>query len=699
MRIIVDLANDSTGRISYPDIGVSRMPIAQVSFAFPDLTLTVNDGSGQVQKFEGKIDGDKIGGTWHGFGMQVPFFLNRTTPEPIAYEEESVTILNGDIALSGTLFRPKNDPARLAVIIIHGSGSQIRDLYRFYAEMFASNGIAAVIYDKRGSGASTGDWRKANFNDLANDAVAVANHLKNQRGITRVGFMGFSQGGWIAPLAATRFSDAAFVINVSGPAVTPREQELVLIEQLLPSFNVPAEIVKEVKGFIEQRTVFEKSGRGWNSYKKSREALEQKGVLNFIGAPDSQDSWLWDFYRRVFDYDPLPTLERLKCPVLVVYGELDPLTPVEKSVKLTEAKFKQVKKADYSVKVFKLANHGISYEPGKGGYQGFPRFATGYTELLVTWPIEATAVGQTPLDQLTTVAKRVVARINSDDYEGLEGEFNEQMQKALPLQKAGEFFKGLTAKFGKIQRLETGRFVPPNRAVFAVHFERGVQDMTLVLDGAGKVAGLGFVPQTSSAPVPEKNATALSLPFRGHWLVSQGGDSQELNSHHEVPNQRFAFDLVAVGGDGKTHRGEGRANEDHYVFGREILAPADGVVTDVIEGVRDNVPGSLNPYSALGNAIFIQHSENEVSVLAHLKQGSIQVKVGERVKRGQMVGRCGNSGNSSKPHLHYHLQNTPIIQDGVGIKVYFEQVVVTRNGRTETKQSYSPIKGDIISQE
>jgi murein DD-endopeptidase MepM/ murein hydrolase activator NlpD len=319
--------------------------------------------------------------------------------------------------------------------------------------------------------------------------------------------------------------------------------------------------------------------------------------------------------------------------------------------------------------------------------------------LLVTWPIEATAVAQTPLDQLTAVAERVVAHINSGDYEALAGEFNEQMRKALPLEKTREFFKGLTAQFGNIQRVDPGRFVPPNRAVFAAHFERGVQDMTLVLDGVGKVAGLGFVPHTPSAPAPEEHTTQLSLPFRGRWLVSQGGDSQELNSHHEVPNQRFAFDLVAVGEDGKVHRGEGRANEDHYAFGREVLAPADGVVTDVIEGVRDNVPGSLNPYSALGNAIFIQHRENEVSVLAHLKQSSIRVKVGERVKRGQVVGLCGNSGNSSRPHLHYHLQSTPIIQDAVGIKVYFKPVVVTRDGRAETKQSHSPTKGDIISQE
>src|SRR5262249_6635739 len=131
--------------------------------------------------------------------------------------------------------------------------------------------------------------------------------------------------------------------------------------------------------------------------------------------------------------------------------------------------------------------------------------------------------------------------------------------------------------------------------------------------------------------------------------------------------------------------------------GREVLAPADGVVTDVIDGVRDNVPRSMNPLSVLGNAVFIQHGKHEVSVLAHFKQGSIKVKAGDAVKRGQMLGLCGNSGNSSEPHIHYHLQNTVVIQDAIGIKCFFDEVVVEKEGIRSTRENYSPVKGDIIS--
>ncbi len=107
----------------------------------------------------------------------------------------------------------------------------------------------------------------------------------------------------------------------------------------------------------------------------------------------------------------------------------------------------------------------------------------------------------------------------------------------------------------------------------------------------------------------------------------------------------------------------------------------------------------MNPYSALGNCVVIQHREGEVSVLAHFKQGSIVVRVNDNVNRGQLLGKCGNSGNSSEPHRHYHLQNSPVLQDGLGIKCVFQKGVVTRDGKTETLTNWSPVKDQIVSPE
>ncbi len=316
--------------------------------------------------------------------------------------------------------------------------------------------------------------------------------------------------------------------------------------------------------------------------------------------------------------------------------------------------------------------------------------------LSVAMAIAASQAQQGPTERFQNVINKMVEAINEKDYADTGKDFAQSMEDFFPSEKRKPFFENLSAQYGKIQRIGEPRMTPPSQAIFVAHCERGKLDITVWLDDDDKVIGLLFLPHKADIPVPDKHQTQLSLPFRGQWLVFWGGDTKELNQHHDAPNQRFAFDFLGADEKGNTRKGEGKLNEDYFAFGREILAPADGIVTDVINGVRDNVPGSMNPYSALGNAVFIEHHEYEVSVLAHLKLDSIKVKVGDKVKRGQIIGLCGNSGNSSEPHLHYHSQNTPIIQDGTGIKCNFQNVTLIKNGKKEPKTNYSPTKGEII---
>jgi hypothetical protein len=294
------------------------------------------------------------------------------------------------------------------------------------------------------------------------------------------------------------------------------------------------------------------------------------------------------------------------------------------------------------------------------------------------------------------VVNRMVRAINEGDYGNIGNDFDQTMEDFFPIKKRKPFFENLAAQYGKIKRLEKPQLPQTGRAISVAHCEWGELDITIWLNDQNRITGLLFLPHKADLPVHERNKTKLSLPFMGKWLVSWGGDTKELNQHHDARNQRFAFDFLGVDKMGKTRKGNAQINEDYFAFGRKILTPAQGTVTDVIRGVRDNVPGSMNPYSALGNAVFVQHSEHEVSVLAHLKYGSITVRVGDKVRKGQMIGLCGNSGNSSEPHLHYHLQNTPIIQDGTGIKCYFQNITVLENDKKKSKTIYSPIKSEII---
>jgi len=325
-----------------------------------------------------------------------------------------------------------------------------------------------------------------------------------------------------------------------------------------------------------------------------------------------------------------------------------------------------------------------------------PRYSK--LSLIAVLLLTTTASAEEPADPFKVVVDRMVDAINKEDYPRIRQDFGKVMLDAFPLEKLSPFFKNLMTNCGKIKKLDPARLVPPNQAIFPAHFERAVLDIKIVLDGQDKIIGLWFLPHTPDIPAPEKHATALRLPFDGRWKVFWGGDTKELNQHHDVPNQRYAFDLLVVDDDGKTHKNEGTKNEDYFAFGRKVLAPADGVVTDVIRGVRDNTPGSMNPYSALGNAVIIKHREHEVSVLAHFKQNSIRVRVGDKVNRGQVLGLCGNSGNSSEAHIHYHLQNTPVIQDGTGMKCFFDSLRVSSGGKTASEKHYSPMKDEIVEQ-
>jgi murein DD-endopeptidase MepM/ murein hydrolase activator NlpD len=165
-----------------------------------------------------------------------------------------------------------------------------------------------------------------------------------------------------------------------------------------------------------------------------------------------------------------------------------------------------------------------------------------------------------------------------------------------------------------------------------------------------------------------RTETELRLPFKGEWFVAAGGRDIIDNQHAVSIDQRFAYDFV-IKIDGMTYRNRGSRNEDYFCFGKEILAPGSGIVVKVVNHIRENKPGEM-PENA-GNYLVIDHRNGEFSILAHFKYRSISVNEGDEVETGQFLGLCGNSGHSSEAHLHYHLQNTPVLFHGEGLPAQF----------------------------
>jgi hypothetical protein len=299
--------------------------------------------------------------------------------------------------------------------------------------------------------------------------------------------------------------------------------------------------------------------------------------------------------------------------------------------------------------------------------------------------------------RFTLIGKRICEDINKGDFTALEGEFDANLQVEMPLEKLKLLTTNLIEGTGKIKQMGTPILKWKNVAVIPIEFYAGILDLRLDLDTmTEKIDGFYFQPHVAELPVPEKNSTILSLPFSDEWAVMWGGDTKELNPHHDIKNQRFALDFNVLQGFGKSHDSTGKRNEDYFAFGKEILSPADGKVVEVIEGVHDNVPFSPNQYSSLGNCVIIRHSLTEYSVLAHLQKGSVMVKAGDTVAQGQTIGLCGNSGNSSEPELEYFLQNTDFIENATGIKIYFDDIQVKHKKEETEEKNYSPVRDDII---
>ncbi|HEX2907716.1 MAG TPA: peptidoglycan DD-metalloendopeptidase family protein [Phototrophicaceae bacterium] len=185
--------------------------------------------------------------------------------------------------------------------------------------------------------------------------------------------------------------------------------------------------------------------------------------------------------------------------------------------------------------------------------------------------------------------------------------------------------------------------------------------LTAGFNEAGEVSYLNLQPVTALPEDPAadyESDVIFQLPFEGLWYTFWGGDNALDNYHVDAPPQRHAYDFV-IWRDGSTFTGEGTKPQDYYVYGQTILAPAAGEVITVVNDLPDMQPQvETDAENPAGNHVVLQVAEDEYLFLAHMQPGSILVEEGDTVEAGQPIGLVGNSGNTSEPHLHIHLQNT-----------------------------------------
>lgn len=224
-------------------------------------------------------------------------------------------------------------------------------------------------------------------------------------------------------------------------------------------------------------------------------------------------------------------------------------------------------------------------------------------------------------------------------------------------------------------------------------------DTPIVIDWAfdaeGMIAAFAVQPQpqaAESAYLVYETQADLRLPFDGEWYVFWGGRDIADNYHAAEPSQRFALDFVVNEND-QSYSGDAADLASYHCWGREILAPADAQVVATVNDLPDLPIGETDPDNPAGNHVILALADDEFAFLGHLQQGSVTVQQGQNIAQGDVIGLCGNSGNTSEPHLHMHLQTTPVLFEGEGLPAQFQTYLADG----EPVDRGEPLRGEKVA--
>jgi len=307
---------------------------------------------------------------------------------------EPLTVAGDGVSLAGRLTLPEGEGPFPTVVFVHGSGRGRRDAphYQELAGLLARRGIASLAHDKRGVGDSTGEYVEApDLSIHAGDLVAWVDalHARDDVDGNAIGLMGWSQGGWTAPLAASMTGRVAFVVTVVGPGVSPFEQNVFDKTNRFRATGATEEQVAAFERTIRLVWTYIAHGTGREEAQAAWDAVHDEPwfASGYEGPPMMDRERLLAHPRMTsfaehFGHEPVPVLRKLRVPMLAVFGGADPVVPLDASIAAMRAAF-EANGQTLTVKVYPGANHGMQVVSGDGS-----RTAEGYPDEVLDW-IEA----------------------------------------------------------------------------------------------------------------------------------------------------------------------------------------------------------------------------------------------------------------------------------------------------------------------
>ncbi len=324
------------GTYEIPENGSFDVPIDKIELKNDTLNIKFYFGN-----FFCFLNGnkDEITGISEKWNPKIRLHVKISPAKEKPYIKEEISFNNGSVNLSGMLYNPKNrlgQPVNY-VIIVHGSGAQDRfsPYYISLGYSLAKNGFGVLLYDKRGTGLSSGNFESASMEDLANDAVAAMNYLENRKDIKKleIGFLGTSQGGWIAPIAANKYKNCDFLILNVGPAVSVFEQDINRVEYTMNNDGWDQSTIDSAVSYTELyfQYVKDNSPETWKKLDKFSREIENRDWVEYVNIPENKNDFEW---WRNNNYNPETILKNLNCRTLCLFGEYDPLVPPDKNENL-----------------------------------------------------------------------------------------------------------------------------------------------------------------------------------------------------------------------------------------------------------------------------------------------------------------------------------------------------------------------------
>ncbi len=380
---------EKAAELTLLDIGVSGWPANRVEQVGDTLRLTFPSDNGP-QEMILVVRDNTLSGRWSERRYPQPANVELHAVSDRSAPEERVTVGGPAGAVGASIILPEGDGPFPGVVFLHGSGPQPRDANRFAAQRLARAGIGSIIFDKRGVGESGGALPGASFEDLAADAIAVANYFSARPDITRVGFFGHSQGGWVGPLAGSRWNPTAFVITSSGPAVPPtRESEWDVVRNLRRQ-GVDESAEEKARRVIRLWHQGVRSGE-WagfdNAFRVARQEswFKASGLTVFEDHPDENFS---KSYRAFMDYNPMPALQQLEAPLLALLAPDDESIDVVETAAILENL--RTQSNDITIKLYPGYDHTMRRLGPMGTALRWPELPADYFDVQIAFIRDAT---------------------------------------------------------------------------------------------------------------------------------------------------------------------------------------------------------------------------------------------------------------------------------------------------------------------